>query len=89
MKIRVENLSVSSTKAELWRAFERCGSVVSVDIVTSRETGIRLGFALVEMACAGDAYDAIRALDGTELGGRNLKVQEAQSSRLTRPLHGH
>ena len=89
MKVRVENVSFSITEADLWRAFGRCGSVASVNIVTSRATGSRLGFALVEMEDAGDAHDAIRVLDGTELGGRNIRVFGAESSGPIPLPHGH
>lgn len=89
MKVRVENVSFSITEADLWSAFGRYGSVASVNIVTSRETGSRLGFALVEMEAEGDAHDAIRVLDGSELGGRNIRVHGAKSGRPIPPPHGH
>ena len=46
-----------------------------------RETGRARGFAFVEMQDAGDAANAIRALDGTDMGGRSLRVNEAQDKR--------
>jgi RNA recognition motif-containing protein len=49
-----------------------------VNIIMDRETGRPRGFAFVEMAEASAAADAIRALDGSDLGGRNIKVNEAQ-----------
>ena len=77
-KIYVGNLPFSSTEADLKDVFGRHGGVESVNIITDRETGRPRGFAFVEMEDASGAQDAIRALDGTDLGGRNIKVNEAQ-----------
>ena len=80
-KIYVGNLPFSSTEADLKDVFGRHGAVDSVSIITDRETGRPRGFAFVEMAEASAADDAIRALDGSDLGGRNIKVNEAQNRR--------
>ncbi len=80
-KLYVGNLSFSSTEADLTQLFERHGTVESVNVITDRETGRARGFAFVEMAEASAAGDAIRALDGSDLGGRNIKVNEAQDRR--------
>jgi RNA recognition motif-containing protein len=77
-KIYVGNLPFSSTEADLKNVFGRHGAVASVNIITDRETGRPRGFAFVEMEEASAADDAIRALDGSDLGGRNIKVNEAQ-----------
>jgi len=77
-KLYVGNISFSSTEADLKDLFGRHGSVESVAVVTDRETGRSRGFAFVEMEDAHAAQDAIRALDGTDLGGRTIKVNEAQ-----------
>ena len=77
-KLYVGNLSFSTTEDELRTAFERHGSVDSVNVITDRETGRARGFAFVEMDDASAADDAMRALDGSDLGGRNLKVNEAR-----------
>src|SRR3990172_6443703 len=77
-KIYVGNLSFSSTEADLRSAFGRHGTVASVNIITDRETGRPRGFAFVEVEEASAATDAIRALDGSDLGGRSIKVNEAQ-----------
>jgi RNA recognition motif-containing protein len=69
-KIHVGNLSFSSTEADLKDAFGRHGAVETVNVITDRETG---------RAPAAD--DAIRALDGSDLGGRNIKVNEARPRR--------
>jgi RNA recognition motif-containing protein len=80
-KIYVGNLSFASTEADLKAAFARHGTVESVSIIMDRETGRPRGFAFVEMGEASAAADAIRALDGSDLGGRTIKVNEAQDRR--------
>ena len=77
-KIYVGNLPFTSTEVDLKAVFARHGTVDSVNIIMDRETGRPRGFAFVEMAEASAAADAIRALDGSDLGGRNIKVNEAQ-----------
>jgi RNA recognition motif-containing protein len=77
-KIYIGNLPFSSTEDELRTVFERHGDVESVNVITDRETGRPRGFAFVEMDEASAADDAIRALDGSELGGRSIRVNEAQ-----------
>ena len=76
-KLYVGNLPFSTTEAELRTAFESHGSVDSVNVIMDRETGRARGFAFVEMEDASAADDAMRALDGSDMGGRNLKVNEA------------
>ena len=77
-KLYVGNIAFSSTEADLKDLFGRHGTVESVSVVTDRQTGRPRGFAFVEMEEAQAAQDAIRALDGTELGGRTIKVDQAQ-----------
>ena len=77
-KLYVGNLPFSATEDELRELFGRHGSVDSVKVIMDRETGRPRGFAFVEMSESSAASDAIRALDGTQLGGRALKVNEAQ-----------
>ena len=77
-KIYVGNLPFTSTEADLKDVFGRHGGVASVAVITDRETGRPRGFAFVEMEDANAAQEAIRALDGTDLGGRNIKVNEAE-----------
>jgi RNA recognition motif-containing protein len=75
-KIYVGNLSFNATEAELRELFGQHGSVSSVSLITDRETGQPRGFAFVEME--NGAESAISALDGKEVGGRTLKVNEAR-----------
>ena len=71
----------SATEDDLRSLFERHGSIASVNVIMDRETGRPRGFAFVEMEEASAADDAIRALDGTDMGGRTLRVNEAQDKR--------
>jgi RNA recognition motif-containing protein len=80
-KIYVGNLPFSSTQQDLESLFGRHGTVASVNVITDRETGRPRGFAFVEMESASDADDAIRALDGSNLDGRDIRVNEAQDKR--------
>ncbi len=83
----VGNLSHSTTEAELRTVFQAHGDVDKVSIVTDRETGRARGFAFVEMPNAGEADKAVAALNGTELGGRTLKINEAKP-KSERPRSG-
>ena len=74
----VGNLPHSTTEAELRGAFEAHGAVERVSIVTDRETGRARGFAFVEMTNPAEADKAVAALNGTEMGGRALKINEAK-----------
>jgi cold-inducible RNA-binding protein len=85
--IYVGNLPHSTTESELRGVFEAHGAVEKVSIVTDRETGRARGFAFVEMTNAGEADKAIAALNGSELGGRALKINEAQP-KTDRPKSG-
>lgn len=75
-KLYVGNIPFSTTEDELRSLFEQHGSVESINVITDRETGRPRGFAFVEMdASAADA--AMQALDGKDMGGRSLRVNEA------------
>jgi RNA recognition motif-containing protein len=76
--IFVGNLSFQTTQDELHAAFSGYGSVERVNIVTDRDTGQPRGFAFVEMSDSGAAQNAIRQLNGTEMNGRALNVNEAR-----------
>ncbi len=80
-KIYVGNIPFSSTEDDLRDLFGRHGGVSSVNVIMDRETGRPRGFAFVEMDEASAADDAIRALDGSDLGGRSIRVNEAQDRR--------
>jgi len=74
----VGNLPHSTTEAELRTVFQAHGEVEKVSIVVDRETGRARGFAFVEMTNPSEADKAVAALNGTELGGRALKINEAK-----------
>jgi RNA recognition motif-containing protein len=74
----VGNIPHSTTEAELRALFEPHGAVERESVVTDRDTGRSRGFAFVEMTDAGAADKAVAALDGSDLGGRPMKVNEAR-----------
>ena len=81
MNIYVGNLPFSSTSADLEQLFGQYGQVDSAAVISDRETGRSRGFGFVEMASDDEARRAIEELDGFDLGGRNLKVNEARPRR--------
>ncbi len=78
MNIYVGNLSYSMSEDELRAAFAAHGEVSSVKILTDRETGRSRGFGFVEMPNASEGEKAISQLNGKEVGGRALRVNEAR-----------
>ncbi len=78
-RIYCGNLSFQSSQDDLRALFTAHGEVTDVHVVMDRETGRSRGFAFVEMATEEQAKAAIKALDGQSVGGRNLKVNEAQA----------
>ncbi len=76
-KLYVGNIPFSATEADLRELFEAHGSIESINVITDRETGRPRGFAFVEMEDTESASKAMQALDGRDMGGRNLKVNEA------------
>ena len=83
----VGNLPHSTTEAELRNLFESHGAVEKVSLVTDRDTGRSRGFAFVEMTDASAADKAIAALNGSDLGGRPLTINEAKP-KTDRPRGG-
>jgi RNA recognition motif-containing protein len=86
-KIYVGNLPFSATDEEVRQLFEQHGSVLSVNLISDRETGRPRGFGFVEME-DDDATSAISALDGQDFGGRSLRVNEARPRRERAPGGG-
>jgi cold-inducible RNA-binding protein len=76
-KLYVGNLAFQTTEEELNGIFSQFGAVESVTIITDRDTGRSKGFGFVVMEDA-DADKAIEQLNGSQLGGRNLTVNEAR-----------
>jgi RNA recognition motif-containing protein len=75
----VGSLPWSVNDDKLKAAFEEHGNVVSAKVVMDRTTGRSRGFGFVEMGSADEANKAIKALNDSELGGRNIVVNEAKS----------
>jgi cold-inducible RNA-binding protein len=78
MKLYVGNLSFETSKNELQTLFAQTGTVESVSLIEDRETGRPRGYGFVEMSTKEEGAAAIEKLNGQELGGRTLKVNEAK-----------
>jgi RNA recognition motif-containing protein len=74
----VGNMSFQTTESDLRALFEPFGQIARVHVAMDRETGRSRGFAFVEMPNDAEAAKAIAGLDGKDVGGRNLKVNEAR-----------
>lgn len=77
MNIYVSNISFSLDEEDLEKAFAEFGSVSSVKIIVDKFTGKSRGFGFVEMDDDNEAKNAIKQLNGSDLGGRELQVKEA------------
>lgn len=84
----VGNMSFQTTESELRSLFEPFGQITRVHIAMDRETGRARGFAFVEMTNDDEAAKAIAGLDGKEVNGRNLKVNEARPKGEGGPSRG-
>jgi RNA recognition motif-containing protein len=78
MKLYVGNLSFNTTTQDLEEFFGEVGTVESANLIEDRETGRSRGFAFVEMSSREEGENAISQLNGQELDGRELKVNEAK-----------
>lgn len=76
--IYVGNLAFSTSTSDLERLFAEYGTVTRAQVVEDRETGRSRGFGFVEMSSSDEAQNAISTLDGSEVDGRNLKVNVAK-----------
>ncbi|MCC6954534.1 MAG: RNA-binding protein [Deltaproteobacteria bacterium] len=88
MNIYVGNLSYDTTDQELLNTFSTFGQVKSAKVITDMGTGRSKGFGFVEMEQAADAREAIAALNGTELSGRSITVNEARPREDRGPRTG-
>ncbi len=77
-KLYVGNLSFQTSSADLEQLFVGAGTVESVNVITDRDTGRSRGFAFVEMASEAEAQEAINQLNGKEVDGRALTVNNAR-----------
>ncbi len=87
MDIYVGNLPYQLTEGELNALFAEFGSVSSARVITDQYSGRAKGFAFVEMPNQEEAEEAIKQLEGKEVGGRNIKVNQAKP-REDRPRGG-
>ena len=78
MKLYVGNLSFNTSAQELTELFAAVGTVQSANVIEDRETGRSRGFGFVEMSSQAEGQDAISQLNGKEIDGRELKVNEAK-----------
>ncbi len=85
-KLYVGNLPFSTTDQELHDHFASQGTVISAKVIADRFTGRSRGFGFVEMSSQEEASEAINALNGTDLGGRILVVNEARPLEEKRPF---
>jgi len=81
MNLYVGNISYDATEEDVKDAFAVYGDVASVKLITDRETGRLKGFGFVEMADEDSAKKAMNELDGSDLKGRPLKVNEAREKK--------
>jgi cold-inducible RNA-binding protein len=77
-KLYVGKLSYNTTETDLRTMFEEFGTVESAQVIMDRDTGLSKGFAFVEMGSDQEAQAAISALNGQEVGGRKIVVNEAK-----------
>ncbi len=77
-RLYVGNLAFAATEDDVRDAFAAHGSVASVQIISDRETGQSRGFGFVEMEEDGEAEQAIAAVNGADIAGRNVIVNEAR-----------
>ncbi|MDA0838328.1 MAG: RNA-binding protein [Planctomycetota bacterium] len=78
INIYVGNLSFKATEEDIHEAFGAYGEVLKASIIMDRDTGRSRGFGFVEMADKEEGLAAIEALNGTDLGGRSITVNEAR-----------
>ena len=87
MNIYVSNLAYNTTDYDLRQLFESYGEVDTIRIITDRDTGQSRGFGFVEMPDSATAKAAIQGLQGKELAGRSLTVNEARPREPRREPH--
>ena len=87
-KLYVGNFTYDTSEASLRTLFEAHGEVISINLITDRDSGRPKGFGFVEMGTPEEAQKAKAALDGTQLDGRPLKVDEAKEQAPRAPRSG-
>ena len=84
-RLYVGNLSYGTTKETLEKVFSAHGEVVSVNLITDRQTGRPKGFAFVEMSTPEEGEAAKTALNGTDVDGRSINVDNAREQEQRKP----
>lgn len=87
-KLYVGNISFNTSNQDLIDLFSSAGTVSSANIIEDRETGRSRGFGFVEMSSPAEAQEAISTLNGKEIDGRTLKVNEAKPQNNDRGGRG-
>lgn len=77
-RLFVGNLPYQVTSDELTQLFSKAGKVVSANVIIDRMTGMGKGFAFVEMETEKEAEEAIKTLNGAQIGDRNIRIDEAK-----------
>jgi RNA recognition motif-containing protein len=80
-KVYVGNMSYSTTSENVKELFEKFGKITSVKLITDFNTGQSKGFAFVEMESETEAENAVKALNGMEVNGRQIVVSEAREKK--------
>ena len=88
MDIYVGNLPYTYGNEDLEALFSPCGQVASARVITDRETGRSRGFGFIEMPDKAQADEAIRTLNGKDINGRALTVNESRPREGGRPMGG-
>ena len=81
MTIYIGNINYSLGEDDIQKIFEVMGKVESVKLVMDKKTGKSKGYGFIEMPDKKEAMEAIKTLDGKEVGGRNLRVMKAHSTK--------
>jgi len=87
-KLYVGNLPYTTTEEQLSELFSKHGNVLSARVVTDKYTSRSRGFGFIEMSTPDEAQQAITSLDGTQMGGRALKVNEAKPQEKREGSYG-
>lgn len=80
-KVYIGNMNYKTTEERLGEVFQEYGEVVSINIIKDKDTGRPRGFAFIEMSSDEEANKAISSLNGSDLDGRQIKVNEAKERR--------
>ncbi len=89
MNIYVGNLPYNTEKEDLENVFAKFGEIESIDIIVDRRSGRSRGYGFVSMLDQDEAKQAVENLNGSELGGRNLRVDFSRPKQSKKPNHNN